>query len=198
MLSSSANVPLRLIATTESNMTFSFDESIRAMVSNMLKNIGEKSMSIEEILAPKNQNSQEIKYLFHSCNECLAQNKKKTVKEKTLCNKEEYYLVKIDGFSDYSETWIRPKKSDIYSFSLFHRMNLEVERVVAWHRYTPSLFRPINHVRKSYKEIYEIVKNRNLRELDFTSGEAFYYLIKWKGLDYSCCTWEHEFLLKNQ
>jgi hypothetical protein len=42
MLSSSANVPLRLIATTESNMTFSFDESIRAMVSNMLKNTGEK------------------------------------------------------------------------------------------------------------------------------------------------------------
>jgi histidinol phosphatase-like enzyme len=139
-----------------------------------------------------------VRYLFHSCNECLAQNKKKTVKEKTLCNKEEYYLVKIDGFSDYSETWIRPKNTDIYTFSLFHRMNLEVERVVAWHRYTPSLFRPINHVKKSYKEIYEMVKNRNLRELDFTSGEAFYYLIKWKGLDYSCCTWEHEFLLKNQ
>jgi hypothetical protein len=53
-------------------------------------------------------------------------------------------------------------------------------------------------VKKSYKEIYEMVKNRKLRDLDFTHAEAFYYLIKWKGLDYSCCTWEHEFLLKNQ
>lgn len=115
-------------------MTFYFDESNRFAVSDMKQNIGANARSIEDILEKDRQTSHQTKYLFHTCNECLAQNKKKTVKDKTLCNKEEFYLVKIDGFSDYSETWIRPKKSDLYMFSLFHSMHLEVERVVAWHR----------------------------------------------------------------